>query len=108
MRRRHKYDLYLVIILFIVTAGYFIYNQRSGESRGINNYSEALKVYKNGEWEQAYALFAKVPYTSSLKQAALFRQARCATNLDRKELAIKNSISKRNHEKLKQGKKLAL
>ncbi len=89
MRRRRKYDLYLVIILFFVTICYFLYNYTSGESRGVTNYSDALKVYKTGQWEEAYQKFGKVPYTSGLKQAALFRQARCATNLEKNEIAIK-------------------
>ena len=39
-RRRHKYDLYIVIFLAIFTLGYFIYNHASSESRGVENYSE--------------------------------------------------------------------
>ncbi len=89
MRRRRKYDLYIVVFLALFTIGYFIYNHTSSESRGIENYSEALKSYKNNEYELAYQKFAKVPSGSSLKKPALFRQARCATNLENKELAIK-------------------
>ena len=88
-RRRHKYDLYIVIFLAIFTLGYFIYNHASSESRGVENYSEALESYKSCDYETAYQKFGKVPSGSSLKKPALFRQARCATNLDNKELAIK-------------------
>lgn len=89
MRRRRKYDIYLVIFLALFTAGYFFYNHASAESRGISNYSEALEAYKGSDYEKAYDAFAKVPSGSTLKPPALFRQARCATNMDKKELAVK-------------------
>lgn len=89
MRRRRKFDIYLVLIIFIITICYFAYNYHYSESKGVSYYSEALKPYKDGDFTTAYNEFAKVPYSSSLKQPALFRQARCATNLGDKELAIK-------------------
>ena len=89
MRRRRKYDFYLVVFLTILTVGYFTYNHMSAESRGVENYSEALEAYKSSDYEKAYEEFAKVPSGSTLKPSALFRQARCATNMDKKELAIK-------------------
>ena len=89
MRRRHKYDLYIVIFIAIFTIGYFIYGSASAGSKGVENYSSALKYYKENNYEQAFIEFGRIPYNSTLKQAALFRQARCATALDKKELAIK-------------------
>jgi soluble lytic murein transglycosylase len=89
MRRRHRFDLYWVIGLSIITIGFFVYSNTSAGERGVEKYSEALKAYKSGDFELAYSTFAKVPYNSNLKQAALFRQARCATNLDKKQVAIK-------------------
>lgn len=89
MRRRKKYDLQIVIALVILTAGYFIYNHISSEARGVKAYSEALTSYKDLNYEKAYYAFAKVPSSSGLKESALFRQARCATNMGKKELAIK-------------------
>jgi len=88
-RRRKKYDLYIFIGLLIITAGYFIYNHISSETRGIKAYTSALESYKNSDFEKAYYDFSKVPSSSSLKESALFRQARCATNIGKKELAIK-------------------
>ena len=88
-RRRKKYDLYIVIFLAIITVGYFVYNHISSESRGIKAYSSALQVYKDSDYEKAYQGFGKVPSASALKEPALFRQARCATNMGKKELAIK-------------------
>ena len=89
MRRRRKYDLYIVIFLAIFTVGYFIYNNTSAESRGVENYSAALDEYKANDYEKAFQSFGKVPSSSSLKSPALFRQARCATNMKKPELAIK-------------------
>ena len=81
--------MYIVVFLALFTLGYFIYNHASSESRGVENYSTALESYKASDYEEAYKKFGKVPSGSSLKKPALFRQARCATNLDNKELAIK-------------------
>ncbi|MCQ2753725.1 MAG: transglycosylase SLT domain-containing protein [bacterium] len=89
MRRRTKYDLYIVIGLAVVTLGYFLYTNISASDKGIQTYSDALKPYKDGQYEIAYKKFGKVPSASPLKEPALFRQARCATNMDKKDLAIK-------------------
>ena len=88
-RRRKKFDLLFVVILMIVTMVYFAYNHISSEDRGISAYQKALDIYKDTDYEGAYQEFAKVPSASSLKESALFRQARCATNLGKKELAIR-------------------
>ena len=87
--RRRKFDIYIVIVLFIITCVYFFYTHSSAEYNGIQNYSKALETYKSNDYEKAYQEFGKVPSDSSLKPPALFRQARCATNMDKKELAIK-------------------
>jgi len=89
MRRRKKIDLYIVIFLFIVAAGYFIYSNISADSKGYTGYAEALKIYKTNDYEHAFVAFGKIPHNSNLKHAALFRQARCATALDKKALAVK-------------------
>lgn len=88
-RSRKKYDLYIVIFLALFTVGYFVYSHTSAESRGVENYSVALDDYKASDYEKAYQDFGKVPSGSTLKAPALFRQARCATNMGKKELAIK-------------------
>lgn len=86
MRRRRKYDFYLVVFLTILTVGYFTYNHMSAESRGVENYSEALEAYKSSDYEKAYEEFAKVPSGSTLKPSALFRQARVLRIWIRKNL----------------------
>lgn len=88
-RRRKKFDLYIVLFLAVLTIGYFAYNHVSSEDRGITAYQKAIDIYKDCDYEKAYLEFAKVPSGSTLKEPALFRQARCATNMDKKELAIK-------------------
>ncbi len=87
--RRRKFDIYLAIFLLIATIGYFVYSNFAAESNGVEKYSEALEPYKSGDFETAYKIFGKVPYSSSLKQSALFRQARCATNNGDIQTAIK-------------------
>lgn len=69
--------------------GYFIYNNISAGSKGYTNYAAALKAYKSNDYEQAFVEFGKIPHNSNLKHAAIFRQARCATTLGKKDLAIK-------------------
>jgi len=88
-RHRRRYDIYFVIFMLAITVAYFTYSSISSEERGVKAYSQALDIYKKFDYELAYQEFAKVPSNSSLKISALFRQARCATNLGKKELAIK-------------------
>ena len=87
--RRKKFDFYIVIILAILLIVNLAYNHVSSESRGLVAYQKALQTYKDADYETAYYEFGKVPSGSSLKQSALFRQARCATNFGKKELAVK-------------------
>ena len=54
MRRRKKYDLYIVVFLALFTIGYFVYNHTSSEARGVENYSAALEDYKASDYEKAY------------------------------------------------------
>ena len=88
-RRRRKFDIYLVIFLSLITLCYFVYNHFSAEDKGLKIYQTAIETYKKGDLESAYKEFGRIKSGSSLKDAALFRQARCATALDKKELAIK-------------------
>ncbi len=100
MRRRRKFDLYFLIGILLIAVVYFVYTYSNAESKGVELYSQALKVYKENDFENAYKAFGKVPYGSSLKQPALFRQARCADNIGQKEKAVKkyNRIIK-SHKK---------
>ena len=56
--------------------------EQSCKAAGVSaQFDQALEIYKDADYETAYQEFAKVPSASSLKESALFRQARCATNL---------------------------
>ncbi len=88
-RRRQKYDIYIFIFSAVLLVGYLAYNKFSSEDRGITAYQSALESYKASDFEKAYYKFGKVPSSSSLKEPALFRQARCATNMGKKELAVR-------------------
>lgn len=88
-RRKRKLEILYVIFLSIFTIGYFVFNYTTSEQRGIKAYQKALEIYKNADYEKAYQEFGKVPFASNLREPALFRQARCATNMGKKELAIR-------------------
>ena len=62
MRRRNKFDIYLVIGIFLFTICYFLYTHSNAESKGIEIYSNALKIYKAGDFEDAYKEFGKIQY----------------------------------------------
>ena len=88
-RHRKKYGRYIVILLIAIAIFYLTYDLLTAEGRGVKAYQQALITYKKADYENAYLEFGKVPSSSGLKEPALFRQARCATNLGKKELAAK-------------------
>ena len=59
----------LLELSLLTTAGYFIYNHASSETRGINAYTTALESYRDSDFEKAYYEFSKVPSPSSLKES---------------------------------------
>lgn len=89
MEKRRRLEVLYVIFLALFTIGYFTYNFTTAEQRGIKAYQKALDIYKNADYENAYQAFTKVPFFSNLREPAIFRQARCATNMGKKELAIR-------------------
>ena len=60
-RRRKKIDIYIVIVLAVLTAGFFIYDHISSEGRGVQAYTTALANYKEADFEKAYQAFGQVP-----------------------------------------------
>ena len=66
----NKFDILIVVILAVLTTGYFAYNNITSEKRGISSYTEALSIYKNADYETAYQVFGKVPSASSSRQNA--------------------------------------
>jgi TolA-binding protein len=59
------------------------------EESNIQNYSEALEEYNNGDFQHSYYMFSKISRTSNLRQAAIYRQAQCAEHLNDNKTAIK-------------------
>ncbi|HNW25308.1 MAG TPA: transglycosylase SLT domain-containing protein [Candidatus Gastranaerophilaceae bacterium] len=98
MISRQKITL-IAIIIFAVIAIAFINTPKIWTPESISNkkYTQALEKYKNNDLSQAYADFEKIPKTSKLKPAALYRQAFCAEQLSDKKGAIKkyNEIIKK-------------
>ena len=78
-------SVFVVVLLFV-----FSINYKNSEDRGNKFYSEGINNYKAGDYSLAYEKFSKIPSYSVLKPAALFRQARCASNLQQFDNAVKN------------------
>lgn len=81
----------LFVLVFIICAALtvLIIDIARSESLGFKNYSAALAEYKQKNYTAAQEHFAKVPLFSSVKSAALFREARCFTLLKDNENAKK-------------------
>ncbi len=81
-----KQTIYIIIILmlFIVSLGISIFLTMP-EKHNYEAYQLGLEKYENKAFKDAYRAFGKVSKFSKLKQAALYRQALCASNLDDKK-----------------------
>jgi hypothetical protein len=60
------------------------------QSKTVRIYKQALKDYNNENYSNAYYLFSKISYSSSLKPIALFRQSICAKYLGDKKSELKS------------------
>jgi len=83
----------IIIIFFVATlllSSLFVFNYLNSETRNISQYEDALLSYKIGDYTDAYIKFGKVSNFSSLKPASIFRQARCAENLQHFDVALKD------------------
>ena len=58
-------------------------------SKTMTIYSNALKDYNNGEYQNSYYLFSRVSFFSKLKPYAIYHQAMCARELDDKKSEMK-------------------
>ncbi len=81
--------LYVLVFILCAALAVFIIDISRSESLGFKNYSIALDAYKKKNYTEAAEHFAKVPLFSSVKSAALFREARCFTLLNNNENAKK-------------------
>ena len=83
-----KAKIGIVIISIAITAiSVVCFDMSQSESRALNFYNSALMNYKKQDYQAAMNQFGKVPTFSGLKSAALFREARCATQLKDNETA---------------------
>lgn len=83
--------LIAVIILSVISIVLVnVWNNSRSESDGLRTYAEALEFYKDKDYHKAYNLFAKVRGKSTLKPAAIYRQARCAEMMQSSKLAMKH------------------
>ncbi len=81
--------LYVIVFVLFTLFTILIIDISRAESTGFQNYSKALAEYKLQNYEAAQELFSKVPVFSSVKSAAMFREARCYTLLKDNENAKK-------------------
>ena len=87
MDKKALISLFVIIVCFIFGCLAVKLYQPIGKTMTI--YSNALKDYNNGEYQNAYYLFSRVSFSSKLKPYAIYHQAMCA-----KELADKKSEMK--------------
>ena len=86
-----KDKIYLTILLAIVCLiSAIAVNKKLSETQDMNKYKQAITMYQAEDYQNAYYNFSAVSEFSTLKQAALFRQARCATTLGDTHTAIRN------------------
>ena len=91
MNRKKKIILITIIILSVL--GIIIvnvWNSARYESDSISRYALALESYKSKDYKKAYSEFGHVSAKSTLKSAAIYRQAKCAEFMHNDKLAIKN------------------
>ncbi len=91
MNLKQKSILIMVIICSVIAI--IIINSWNGfrsESDGLRMYAQALELYKAGDFHKAYNAFSKVSSGSALKPAAIYRQARCAENMQSPKLVKKH------------------
>lgn len=78
----------VVFVLFLLAGFYFAkVFQPAGKTSVI--YKQALNDYNNGNYANSYYLFSKISKTSTLKPAAIYRQALCAKALGDKASELK-------------------
>ena len=86
-----KEKIFLIILLAIACLFSAItINNKLSEKSDMRIYSNAIKFYQDENYQDAYYNFGKISGFSILKPAALFRQARCATNIGDTQSAIRN------------------
>lgn len=88
-----KQRIILIIVIIISVTLLIIVNSINNiraESDGVRAYAEALEYYKANDYHKAYKAFATIRYSSTLKPAAIYRQARCAEHMQSNKLVQKH------------------
>lgn len=87
MDKKALLGLLLVAICFIM--GCFAVKFYQPMNKSMTIYSDALKDYNNGEYQNSYYLFSRISFFSKLKPYAIFHQAICAKELNDKKSEMK-------------------
>lgn len=88
MNRTKEIISLIILICLIIWVGSNV-RPNFSEEKNTQIYEHALLDYQNNEFQNAYYLFGKIPKSSKLKAAALYRQGICAQKLDDFKSAIK-------------------
>jgi type III secretory pathway component EscR len=87
---KNKRVLSISIFLACLLLGICFSKVYQPQARTIRIYKQALKDYNNENYSNAYYLFSKIGYSSSLKPIALYRQSICAKSLGDKISELKS------------------
>ena len=91
MNIKQKTTLIIVIIIAVISLLIVnAWNSARGESDGVKTYAVALEYYKAEDYHKAYKAFGNVPSNSTLKSAAIYRQAKCAEFMQSPKLTQKH------------------
>ena len=80
----------IILVAVVILSMVICINFKNAENKSNSLYGDAITSYKAGDYSDAYNKFSKISPFSGLKPAALFRQARCASNMQQFDSAIKH------------------
>lgn len=87
MDKKALIGLFVVIACFIM--GCLSVKLYQPMNKSMTIYSDALKDYNNGEYQNSYYLFSRISFFSKLKPYAIYHQAMCAKELSDSESEMK-------------------
>ncbi len=88
-----KQKLILIVVIICAIIAIMIvnaWNNTRSESDGLRIYAQGLEYFKAQDYKKSYEAFAKVSSNSALKPAAIYRQAKCAENMQSPKLVMKH------------------
>ena len=89
MNKKIKIAVGVLLVSFCFGAGVLFASFYQPEEKTLQLYSNALKDFKNEEYQNSYYLFSKVGFLSKLKPYAIYHQAQCAKELGDKASEMK-------------------